>query len=547
MTLGQTTAILAALLVAVNPFYIWHAQDGRMYSLLAMLSAASIWFALRLLQNRPGRFSGLRNGLAYWAITVLSLLTHYFAWWVLLAENVAALLIIWKQDRRPARLGRWLLWQIAVFLALLPWLAFALGLLASHTSTWIPPLTPLEMLKRSLMTFSLGSTLEPMLSLAFSLVMGALFVLGCTFPSRPARRSLQTSGRGLLLLFAGIPLLATMLLSLIRPAFDEKYLIAVTAFYLILVAHGLHFLGAKSRVLGALVGAVILVASSWSLFNYHFVPEYAKSPGWRSLVQSIEARAADGDLIVQNYPDPGLGYYYRGDLPVRLLPAAVPSPQERTDRALQKLVADHRRIWLIPAPAASWDADGLVERWLKRHADLVDEREIGSLRLQLYQTPQTFLEGMEAVDVNLDKQIKLLGYRLAPETTGPVLPGDHLSLTLYWQALGPVDIDYTVFVHLSDPGEGMGGQHDGQPADGTYPTTAWSPGQIVVDRHTLKVSPEAPAGRYRILVGLYDGSTGQRLTIAGGSSVLDENRIMLTTLEVANPAEEGPDSQEQGQ
>ena len=67
-------------------FHVWHAQDGRMLSLLDILSVATIWLGLCLLQDR----SATRTGLAYWAVTVLALLTHHFAWWVLLAENVAA-------------------------------------------------------------------------------------------------------------------------------------------------------------------------------------------------------------------------------------------------------------------------------------------------------------------------------------------------------------------------------------------------------------------------------------------------------------------------
>jgi uncharacterized membrane protein len=274
LTLGKLTGMIAAMLVAINPFYIWHAQDGRMYSLLAMLSVASMWLALRLLRERRAIWTGL----AYWAVTVLALLTHYFAWWLLLAENVAALLVIWKQGQRRNRLLRWLAWQCALALPLIPWLVFASGLLTSHTSSWIPPLSPLMMLRRSILTFSFGPTLELPVSLAFSLGMGLLFLLGCVFPSQPDPHRLKASGRVLMLVFSGIPLLATIFLSLQRPSFDEKYLIAIAACFLILVAHGLHFLATKSRVLAILVGVAILLASVWSLYNYYFVSEYAKSP-----------------------------------------------------------------------------------------------------------------------------------------------------------------------------------------------------------------------------------------------------------------------------
>jgi hypothetical protein len=529
LTLGRTTGIIAAALVAINPFLIWHAQDGRMYSLMAMLSAASIWLALCLLQDR----ATWKTGLAYWAITLLALLTHYFAWWVLLTENVAAVLIIGKEEGWRVRLRRWALWQAALALALVPWVLFASALLTTHTSSWIPPFTPLEILKRSLTAFSLGSTLEPVPLLGFSALMGILFVLGLFFPSKPVQPRFRASGRILVLLFAGIPLLATVLLSLLRPAFDEKYLLAVVAPYLILVAHGLHFLGTRSRPIGIAAGVLILLASGWSLYNYYFDPAYAKSPSWRELVASIGARAEEGDVIVQNYPDPSLSYYYLGDLPLRLLPAADSTPPDRTERALQKLGESYRRIWLIPGPSQAWDAEGIVERWLGRHGDLVDEREIDSLRLQLYHTPETFREAMQSVDLELGGQVRLVGYRLAPGADEPVGPAETLALTLYWQALEPVRASYTVFVHLADPGEQIWGQHDGQPVQGTYPTSHWLPGELVVDQHQIEISPETPAGAYRLLVGMYDSSSGQRLTTAGQVDATNENRIVLETLEIA--------------
>lgn len=545
LTLGQATALIAALLAAVNPFYIWHAQDGRMYTVLAMLSAASVWLGLHLLKNR----ATIWTGLAYWAVTVLALLTHYFAWWLLLAENLAAALMIWRRDRKrrkgrqQSRLVRWLAWQGAVVLSLLPWLVAASDLLTAHTSGWIPPLTPLQMVQRSLLTFSVGSTLEPTPTLAFSLAMGTLFVLGCLYPSQPVDPGFKGVGRALLLILAGVPLLATMLLSLKRPAFDEKYLIAIVAPYLILVAHGIHFLGARWKLAGVAAGIVILVATGWSLYNYHFDPDYAKSPRWRELVQNIATRAEEGDVIVQNYPDPGLQYYYHGQLPVRLLPRDSASPPERTGRTLQRLLATHDRVWLIPGPASAWDPEGSVEQWLRRFGDLVDEQALGSLRLQLYHTPLTFSEEMQAVDVQAGDRIQLLGYRLTPEAGEPLGPGERLVLTLYWQTLEPMDANYTVFVHLSDPTEHIWGQHDGQPVDGTYPTAEWMPGQIIVDPHPIEISPEAPPGSYRLMTGLYDSITGQRLSITGSSGVVDENRILVATLEVAYPADESGNNQ----
>jgi hypothetical protein len=95
-----------------------------------------------------------------------------------------------------------------------------------------------------------------------------------------------------------------------------------------------------------------------------------------------------------------------------------------------------------------------------------------------------------------------------------------------------MDFDYSVFVHVADAEETIWGQDDGQPVGGTYPTSAWVPGEIVVDQHRLQIDPEAPPGSYRLMTGMYDGSNGQRLTVEGSSDIVDDDRIVLRMLEI---------------
>jgi hypothetical protein len=101
-----------------------------------------------------------------------------------------------------------------------------------------------------------------------------------------------------------------------------------------------------------------------------------------------------------------------------------------------------------------------------------------------------------------------------------------------------MDSDYSVFVHLADPAEQIWAQHDSQPVQGGFPTSSWLPGEIVVDQHPIELDAEVPAGRYRLMTGMYDSSTGRRLTIKGGSAiVLDQDRILLADLEVGPPGD----------
>ncbi|MCL4466734.1 MAG: hypothetical protein M1389_12050 [Chloroflexi bacterium] len=71
--------------------------------------------------------------------------------------------------------------------------------------------------------------------------------------------------------------------------------------------------------------------------------------------------------------------------------------------------------------------------------------------------------------------------------------------------------DYTVFLHFIGPDGKMVAQHDSQPASATYPTSAWPPGETIVDRHTLKLPSHLAAGKYIIAAGLYDLDTQERV------------------------------------
>jgi len=138
------------------------------------------------------------------------------------------------------------------------------------------------------------------------------------------------------------------------------------------------------------------------------------------------------------------------------------------------------------------------------------------------------------VEYLLGGQIELLGYDTEIGDWGLGM-GDW-ELALYWRAKEVVEKDCTVFVHLVDQGGKLWGQGDGVPVGGMYPTSAWLPGQVVEDRHVIQVDPGVPAGSYRVLVGLYDPATLERLEAVGPEGALPEGAIVLEpALEVKGP------------
>jgi hypothetical protein len=112
----------------------------------------------------------------------------------------------------------------------------------------------------------------------------------------------------------------------------------------------------------------------------------------------------------------------------------------------------------------------------------------------------------------------LLGVNWIPEPS-LLSPSAPLDLTLVWRAERETGTDYHVFVHLIDAGGRILTQSDGVPAEWTRPTTGWLPGEIILDRHSLTLPPEAE-GSLWLRVGLYDAESGQRLPTTAGEFVL---------------------------
>jgi hypothetical protein len=89
-----------------------------------------------------------------------------------------------------------------------------------------------------------------------------------------------------------------------------------------------------------------------------------------------------------------------------------------------------------------------------------------------------------------------------------------LTVTLYWQALAPLPLDYTVFVHLIGPDGQKVAQHDGQPWwEVSLPTSTWQPGEILQDKHILSLPPNLPSGDYHLNIGVYYWQTLERLPV----------------------------------
>lgn len=129
--------------------------------------------------------------------------------------------------------------------------------------------------------------------------------------------------------------------------------------------------------------------------------------------------------------------------------------------------------------------------------------------------PQPMPNRLDAV---FGQDIRLDGWELAQRCSSSER---NLALKLQWRAEQVMDVPYTVFVHVLVPAGNIVAQVDSQPRHGQYPTTAWSPGEYVVDDLEVPVPAAARGESLRVNVGWYDARSGQRLTARGEHTTPD--------------------------
>jgi hypothetical protein len=110
--------------------------------------------------------------------------------------------------------------------------------------------------------------------------------------------------------------------------------------------------------------------------------------------------------------------------------------------------------------------------------------------------------------------IGLAGWGLAPSEEG-------LSVTLRWQALADMELDYTAYVHITGADGSLVAQAD-RPPQG-YPTSDWRVQEWVEDSYLVPLPDGLPAGEYRLSTGFYYLPTMEQL----GAPVIIEESLVL--------------------
>ncbi|MFZ2487157.1 MAG: hypothetical protein WAZ19_03455 [Anaerolineae bacterium] len=197
------------------------------------------------------------------------------------------------------------------------------------------------------------------------------------------------------------------------------------------------------------------------------------------------------------------------------LPAGEEGPStQRVDSLLQA----YPRLALLTEGVGPGDPASTTELALLQRGYLLGSEWLeDGFRLTSVAAPQPVsVEGQPAA--RLDGEIVLESWSLAAAPADAPL----LLITLRWHAQQPVAADLHTFVQALDAQSGsLLAGWDSVPLGGFAPTTNWQAGQVIEERLALAAPNGAAWPPVRMIAGLYDPASGQRLLTPQGSDFIE--------------------------
>ena len=384
-------ALIACLLLCINALHLESAQNARSYALLVLLVTSS-----NLLLLHAAELPNLQRCSTYTAVTVLALYAHFFSLLVVAAQTSFLVLA-----RSHSKVGRPLYASCAV--VVLFSVPIVLFIIFRNTGQldWVPRtgfwtvaglFTGLSGGGYGSVDISGGPAVERMLLLIYAVFLASGLVVCAKRRRVKGHECLEFLSTALF-----IPIIVAIVVSIgVQPIFFPHYLEICLPPFLILVAAGIEFLGARSSLAGCL--GVIAILGLYEDVSYY---KYSVKADFRDAVDYIARRGEPGDGVIIYIPDERWPFaYYCSHLATGLRCPEIVFPGLNTrfwiggpyisDSApevpgkefLGQLPCQYHRIWLVLYEEDA--VSGTIRNILNRNYVLRTEKPFPELNLLLY-------------------------------------------------------------------------------------------------------------------------------------------------------------------
>jgi uncharacterized membrane protein len=584
----ETTALVAAGLLALSPFNVWYSQEVRMYTLGAGIGVVVLWALAGGIRQ-----SGVRNGFwakyGIWVIyacaAAAGMYTLYYFVFLLIPLNLWALvLILRRRSQLPASSFKaWLIANLTAALLYAPWIPVAFR---QATNPPVPPWRTApdlwNALRESWTALSLGQSAPAWLWPALFLTL-ALYGLGLLYLATEGKRrvhdamrdspsaiSYQPSAAVYLPIATFGPLALILLVSAITPLYHVRYLFTYSPAFYVVLAAGLAWLLRRSRAAFVVAFGVWLAAAGVTLHAFWTDPAY-RADDHRAAVRFLREHWRPGDVVLVNagWPYTALATYWDGPIASRTrltgdLPAAPDDPSALvmvtaghvdgdpglgwadprsdffampSDVAQQQLAAlfgKFNRVWQYRIYDTVNDPAGKVRGWLEEDGQPIEDQAFAgeaNMRVQAFIPRQGAAADPSWPSAAFGPGLKLRVGTLPVE----IASGGTIYPVLDWQATGQVS-DFATSIRLVGPDGTVWAQPpDEHPAGSLLPASQWPSNETIRQTLALPVPEGTPPGQYTVELVVYDPATGQPWPAAAGALSTTPSGVRLGEVTVVRP------------
>lgn len=380
---GNRVGLLAAALLAVNPYHIWYSQEVRMYTMLGLVAlAAMYYFSLNTFSTPKNR-----NWLALAFILGIGYNLHHFIFFIPLVQFIF-LLATFKHNYNLFRY--WAASVLGAGIMLTPWILVVLDwgkfYGASGASGVADPSVDLSDLFQTFANFSIGNIQE----VNFFIIIILSFFLIITILGASRFSSIKL----LLVIWLLVPPIVTLAISTRVPMYMDRYLIVSFPAFLILVSYGL--MNIRQKLYRQIAILAVLGSMLFGVSQIYFNDVKYERTDWRSAGNYLEEIAATSNpkvftLFWQNLVP--LHFYYHGELPIDPLvidgKAYLPEEKEGGPEETWLILPNQNDTSHQYGHCEPFDDNTLntdVLEWRNKNFEkLIDVKTFECIRIEIYQ------------------------------------------------------------------------------------------------------------------------------------------------------------------
>jgi len=501
----RPTALVSMLIVALNPAYVIYSQEARVYIMLPL--------TFLLILSKCHRLSrGEFRSRDWWSLALweaLSLYLHYFSLFSIVCVNCFIALLWWRR-RSQVYLRRWIVSQIMVGLALLPW-----GVtVATHWEEAGQKLGYRRLAEQSVTIAEFGRDIWHFFNggkieiigdhRVFTVLSSVLAVLFLVSLAVSLWREWRKRDLNLLLAYCCVPLMMSYGAWWWRPGSHPRYILMYALPVMLLLARVMRVLWrAKGwrRLLGILLGLTVLAVYGIGLESAYCDQRYYKDDV-RSLGEVLRAEAGPEDAIIVDWNDYAVEYYYAGPAPILM---AQGREVESVLEELAHMIAGRRRVFLVHNYKSIRGLRGLIPCLLELNGALSSNRDFQGYNLRRYDHFSQTLLTPDIATVDEDfGPLRLTGAYVQPLSSA----GDAVCVALRCAVTESSSVEYAASMRVVDEAGHFVGKADFVILNElSQATSLWEEGEEAITYGVIPLPVGTPPLSYRVFVSFYDRKT----------------------------------------